>query len=170
MQNKGSWNRQQSDHPPLRTIHTITGSMCLNHDFQEPGKQRMKVMLYFEYLCQQGYYILFYMSQWIPFQAQLVKYKATNILSSYSSDNKDSSFLGYDAMMTGQYWLAFWRNLLPQPSGFKKSGSQKYLSSNMTLNPTKDMNLHCHSSHSADIAKLVYIHTANEIQLKSQKL
>lgn len=55
VQNKGTWNRQQSDHPPIRTIHTITGSMCLNHDFQEPGKQQMKVMLYLEYLCQQGY-------------------------------------------------------------------------------------------------------------------
>jgi len=103
VQNKGTWNRQQSDHPLIRTIHTIAGSMCLNHDFQEPGKQQTKVMLYLEYLCQQGYYLLFYMSQGIPYQPQLVKYKATKILSSYSSDNKDSSFLGYDAMMTHQY-------------------------------------------------------------------
>jgi hypothetical protein len=46
VQKKSTWNRQQCDHPPLRTIHTITGSVCLNHDFQEPGKQGMKLMLY----------------------------------------------------------------------------------------------------------------------------
>jgi len=73
VQNKGTWNRQQSDHTSLRTIHTITGCMCLNHDFQEPGKRWMKVMLYLEYLCQQGYYLLFYVSQGIPYQTQKVK-------------------------------------------------------------------------------------------------
>jgi hypothetical protein len=39
-------------------------------------------------------------------------------------------------MMTGQYWLKFWKNLLPQTWGSKKSGYLKYLTSNMTLNPT----------------------------------